>query len=136
SSYIGYDSSNADAYNDSDPTKPGSWDTSGSKTFRPKPAWLDRLVFFDQVNDSPKQGQTNYNTNHFLTDLQGMQIGTAICPERLIPDPCVTSSTCKGAPDIAADGKVHGLRACPTGDWAFDRDLDATFVWEDLGFYS
>ncbi len=135
SSYLGYDPNNADTYNDSDPTKPGFWDTSTSKTFRPKPAWLDRLVFFDQVNDSPNQGQTNYNTNHFLTDLQGTQIGAAACPERVIPDPCVTSSTCKGAPDIAADGMVHGLRACPNNEWLFNRDQDATFVWEDLGFF-
>jgi hypothetical protein len=136
SSYIGYDPGSADAYNDADPTKPGFWDTSGSQTFRPKPAWLDRLVFFDQVNDSPSPGQTNYNTNHFLTDLQGMQLGAAACPERLIPDPCVTSSTCKGAPDIAADGMVHGLRSCPTNEWLFNRDQDSTFVWEDLGFYN
>lgn len=137
SSYIGYDSSSADQYNGgTDATQPGFWDTSGSQTFRPKPAWLDRLVFFDQVNDSPTPSGVNYNTNHFLTDLQGMDLGAAACPERVIPDPCVTSSTCSGAPDIAADGMVHGLRACPTGSWLFDRDQDATFVWEDEGFYA
>jgi hypothetical protein len=136
SSYIGYDSSNADMYNGADLTQPGFWDTSGSKTFRPKPGWLDRLVFFDQVNDSPKPGDPNYNTNHFLTDLQGMQIGSAICPERIIPDPCKGSSTCGDAPDIASDGNVHGLRNCPAADWLFQRDQDATFVWEDLGFYN
>jgi hypothetical protein len=136
SSYIGYSSSNADAYNGADVTTPGFWDTSGSQTFRPKPGWLDRLVFFDLANDSPTPGGANYNTNHFLSDLQGTQIGTSICPERIIPDPCVSSSTCKGAPDIASDGNVHGLRACPAGDWLFQRDQDATFVWEDYGFYS
>jgi hypothetical protein len=136
SSNLGYDSNNADLYNDADPTHPGFWDTSTSKTFRPKPAWLDRLVFFDQVNDSPTSGQTNYTTNHFLTDLQGMQMGAAACPERIIPDPCKTSSTCKDAPDIAADGNVHGLRTCPNNEWLFNRDQDATFVWEDAGFYS
>jgi hypothetical protein len=137
SSYLGYDAGNADQYNGgTDATQPGFWDLNGSTKFRPKPAWLDRLVFFDQVNDSPKQGDVNYNTNHFLTDLQGMQIGAAVCPERVIPDPCATSSTCKGAPDVAADGMVHGLRACPTGSWLFDRDQDATFVWEDAGFYA
>ena len=56
SSYIGYDSSNADKYNGTDPTQPGFWDSSTSQTFRPKPAWLDRLVFFDQVHDSPNAG--------------------------------------------------------------------------------
>ncbi len=134
SSYIGYDSSNADKYNGTDPTQPGFWDNSTSQTFRPKPAWLDRLVFFDQV--PVVAGQANYNTNHFLTDLQGMQMGAAACPERVIPDPCKTSSTCSGAPDVATDGMVHGLRTCPTGSWLFDRDQDSTFVWEDLGFYN
>ena len=47
-----------------------------------------------------------------------------------------TGSTCAGAPDIASDGNVHGLRTCPDGDWLFQRDQDATFVWEDLGFYA
>jgi hypothetical protein len=138
SSYLGYDSSNADTYNGPDLSQPGFWDLASSQTFRPKPGWLNRLVFFDQVKDSPNPGDPNYNTNHFLTDLQGMQIGTAICPERLIPDPCATggSATCSGAPDVAMDGMVHGLRQCPMGSWAFDRDQDATFVWEDLGFYN
>jgi hypothetical protein len=136
SSGIGYDASTADQYNGADLTTPGFWDTSGSQTFRPKPGWLDRLVFFDIANDSPTSAGPNYTTNHFLSDLQGTQIGTSICPERIIPDPCVTSSTCSGAPDIASDGNVHGLRACPDGDWLFQRDQDATFVWEDYGFYS
>ncbi|MGH7296572.1 MAG: hypothetical protein ACRELB_16660, partial [Polyangiaceae bacterium] len=50
----------------------GFWDpptTSG--TFRPKPEWLNRLVFFDQVHDSPDPSGVNYVTNHFLTDMQG-----------------------------------------------------------------
>jgi hypothetical protein len=136
SSGIGYDPSNADTYNGANVLLPGFWDTSGSQTFRPKPAWLDRLVFFDIANDSPTSSGKNYTTNHFLSDLQGTRIGTAVCPERLIPDPCVTSSTCSGAPDIAGDGMVHGLRSCPAGDWLFERDQDATFVWEDDGFYS
>jgi hypothetical protein len=138
SSGIGYDSGSADMYNGADVTTPGFWDTSASQTFRPKPGWLDRLVFFDQAGDSPTSAGPNYTTNHFLTDLQGNQIGTSICPERVIPDPCAPggSSTCSGAPDVAADGMVHGLRSCPDGDWLFQRDQDATFVWEDDGFYS
>lgn len=136
SSYIGYDPNAADTYNTADVTLPGFWDAASTKTFRPKPGWLDRLVFFDIANDSPMKGQPNYNTNHFLSDLQGTQIGTSVCPERVIPDPCAASgSTCAGAPDIEAGNQVHGLRACPTGSWAFDRDQDATFVWEDVGFY-
>ena len=108
----------------------GFWDpptTSG--TFRPTPQWLNRLIFFDQVNDSPKPGDVNYVTNHFLTDLQGMQVGTSVCPERVIPDPV------PGAPDASPDGNVHGLRSCQDGDWFFQRDQDDTFVWEDFGFY-
>jgi hypothetical protein len=135
SSGIGYDASNADTYNGPSVLSPGFWDTSGSQTFRPKPAWLDRLVFFDIAKDSPTSSGKNYTTNHFLADLQGLHVGTAVCPERVIPDPCVTSGTCSGAPDIASDGKVHGLRSCADGDWLFQRDQDATFVWEDLGFY-
>ena len=134
SSNIGYDGGN-DTYNDANPVLPGFWDGSSSEIFRPKPAWLDRLVFFDIAGDSTMPGQTNYTTNHFLADLQGTQIGTSICPERIIPDPCVSNSNCSGAPDIASDGNVHGLRSCPDGDWLFQRDQDATFVWEDLGFY-
>ena len=137
SSGIGYDSSNTDFHNGPDLTRPGFWDLASSQIFRPKPGWLNRLVFFDIAKDSPNPGGTNYTTNHFLTDLQGTQIGTSICPERVIPDPCAAAgSTCTGAPDIAMDHKVHGLRTCPPGDWTFDRDQDATFVWEDLGFYS
>jgi hypothetical protein len=136
SSGIGYDPNNADAYNGPNVLQPGFWDTSGSQSFRPKPAWLDRLVFFDIAGDSPTSSGPNYTTNHFLADLQGTQVGSSVCPERIIPDPCVTSGTCSGAPDIASDGMVHGLRSCPDGDWLFQRDQDATFVWEDLGFYS
>jgi hypothetical protein len=136
SSGIGYDANNADTYNGPDLTKPGFWDTSGSKTFRPKPGWLDRLVFFDLANDSPTPSGPNYTTNHFLSDLQGADIGSSICPERVIPDPCAGSSTCGDAIDIAPDQNVHGLRSCPDGDWLFQRDQDATFVWEDEGFFS
>jgi hypothetical protein len=137
SSGIGFDGTlNDDTYNGADLSTPGFWDTSTSQTFRPKPGWLDRLVFFDIANDSTTSGSPNYKTNHFLADLQGTQIGTSICPERVIPDPCVTSSTCSGAPDIASDGMVHGLRTCPAADWVFPRDQDATFVWEDYGFFN
>lgn len=136
SSGIGYDPNNADTYNGPDLSKPGFWDPAASMTFRPKPGWLNRLVFFDIPKDSPNPGDKNYTTNHFLADLQGTQIGTSICPENVIPDPCAGSSLCGDAIDISPDMKVHGLRSCPNGDWAFQRDQDATFVWEDLGFYN
>ncbi len=107
----------------------GFWDPGGSQTFRPQPKWLNRLVFFDLAGDSPNSGQPNYITNHFLTDLQGPNIGTSVCPERIIDDPDPTAA------DASPDKKVHGLRACANGDWLFQRDQDATFVWEDFGFY-
>jgi hypothetical protein len=136
SSAIGYDPSNADTFNGPDLSKPGFWDKSDSKSFRPKPGWLDRLVFFDQVNDSPTAGSgPNYQTNRFLRDLQGPYFGTSVCPERVIDDPCVTSSSCSGASDIAPDKKVH-LRACPDGDWFQQRDPDMTFIFEEFGFYN
>jgi hypothetical protein len=136
SSGIGYDATTADLYNGPDLSKAGFWDLASSATFRPKPGWLNRLVFFDLAGDSPSPGGADYITNHFLSDLQGTQIGTSICPENVIVDPCKGSTTCGDAIDIDPSGMIHGLRACPTGDWAFDRDQDATFVWEDLGFYS
>jgi len=108
----------------SDANLVGFWDASGSTTFRPKPPWLNRLVFFDLQNDTG-----NAITNRFLADLQGPNIGTSACPERIIDDPA------PGSPDASNDGKVHGLRACNNGDWLFQRDQDATFVWEDFGFY-
>ena len=101
----------------------GFWDTTDSKTFRPRPQWLNRLVFFDQTNDNTAP------THDFLRDLQGTQIGTSICPERVITDPAPT------APDASADGKVHGLRSCHDGDWLIQRDADTMFVWEQFGFY-
>ena len=107
----------------------GFWDPPGSKTFRPTPRWLNRLVFFDLAGDSTTPSGPNYITNHFLSDLQGPNIGTAACPERIIDDPDPTAA------DASSDGKVHGLRACADGDWIFQRDKDATFVWEDFGFY-
>jgi hypothetical protein len=125
-----------DKYNGADLTLPGFWDTAGSGTFRPKPGWLNRLVFFDLAGDSPTSAGPNYTTNHFLTDLQGADIGSSICPVRTIPDPCVTSGTCSGAPDIDPGGQITGLRTCPSQDWLFPRDQDATFVWEDYGFYN
>ncbi len=107
----------------------GFWDGPGSSTFRPKPQWLNRLVFFDQATDSPNVGDLNYPTNHFLSDLQGTKIGTIVCPERIIDDPA------PGAADAAPDGKIRGLRTCQPGDTFFERDQDATMPWENLKFY-
>ena len=108
----------------------GFWDASGSKSLRPKPSFLARQVFFDLVNDSPTSG-TNYKTNHFLADLMGVHsVGTIVCPEKILNDPV------PGAADASPDGLVHGLRQCSDGDWLDQRDLDATFVWENFGFFT
>jgi hypothetical protein len=147
SSGIGWDPTYVDTYNGPDLTQPGFWDTmtgmnAAPKTFRPKPAWLNRQVFFDLANDSPTSAGKNYQTNHFLTDLQGPQFpGTAACPERVIPDPCANNGDLCGdlsamGANVAADGMVHGLRTCADGDWFPQRDQDATFIWEDLGFFN
>jgi hypothetical protein len=107
----------------------GFWDPPDAKTFRPTPRWLNRLVNFDVEADSVNTGDKNYTTNHFLRDLQGLHIGTAVCPERSIADPD------PDAADANPDKMIHGLRTCKDGDWLDQRDRDATLVWEDFGFY-
>jgi hypothetical protein len=106
------------------------WDPASSETLRPTPQFLDRQMFFDLANDSPNGMGPNAITNKFLTDLDGSNIGTAVCAERVIVDPNPT------APDASPDGLVHGLRSCPDGDWLFQRDNDTIFVWEDFNFYT
>jgi hypothetical protein len=102
----------------------GFWTDSGSTILAPKPAWLNRLVFFDQKDT------VNAKTSKFLADLQGEFIGTAVCPERIIADPN------PGAPDASPDGKVHGLRNCPSGQWLQQRGPYTLFTWENFGFYT
>jgi hypothetical protein len=109
----------------------GFWDPIDSTKFRPKPNWLNRLVFFDLEHDSPKPGDKNYATNQFINDLQGIHFtGTTLCTERVIDDPV------PNAPDALPDKKVHGLRDCKDGDWFVQRDRDAMFVFEDFGFFN
>jgi hypothetical protein len=106
----------------------GFWDPLDSKTFRPQPKWLNRLVFFDLEKDSPNPGGKNYTTNHFLRDLNG-RIGVKSCPERTIPDPD------PNAADASPDKMIHGLRNCADGEWLDQRDADTIFTWENFGFY-
>jgi hypothetical protein len=101
----------------------GFWDSPSAKTFRPRPRWLNRLVFFDIDHD------TSQPTHDFLADLQGTHMGSAVCPERVIDDPD------PGAADASPDGKVHGLRECQDGDWLFQRGQHSIFAWEDYNFY-
>jgi hypothetical protein len=144
-----------DTYNDSasaltGPAAPGFWDpvvtvwnpaVVPATLLRPKPAWLNRLAGFDLVNDSTMPAAApatnNYTTNHFISDLNGLDIGTAVCPERLIADPCANDTNCFDSAadnDVSADGMVHGLRSCNDGDWLYQRDKDAFFITETTGF--
>lgn len=107
----------------------GFIDTGDDKLLTPTPQWINRLVFFDTVNDSPNEGDKNYRTNRFIRDLNGDKMGTSVCPERVIEDPD------PGAPDSHPDKKIRGLRACPDGQWLQDRDRNTIFTWESFGFY-
>lgn len=110
----------------------GFWGPGNSTVLQPKPEWLNRLVFFDTIGDSK-----NARTFKFLNDLNGTFIGSAVCPERLIDDPCRGNSSCGPADkaNVSADGKVHGLRNCADGDWIQQRGKNTIFVWEHFGFY-
>ncbi len=138
-----------DTYNgpsNMDPAAPGFWDPVATvwnptvtppTLLRPKPGWINRQIGFDLVNDSTTSTGANYTTNQFLGGLQGIHIGTSVCPERLIPDPCATDTKCFDSMadnDVAADGMVHGLRSCQEGDWLYQRDPDTVFTWEENGF--
>jgi len=57
----------------------GFWTDTSSTVLSAKPAWLNRLVFFDLKGDT-----VNAKTNKFIKDLQGDFIGTSVCPERII----------------------------------------------------
>jgi hypothetical protein len=108
----------------------GFWTPGNSTVLQPKPEWLNRLVFFDTVGDSKNQ-----KTFKFLNDLNGTYIGSAVCPERVIDDPCRGNSSCGEKANVSPDGKVHGLRNCADGDWIQQRGKNTIFVWENFGFY-
>lgn len=103
----------------------GFVDTGNNKLLTPKPQWLNRLVFFDVFNDT-----VNTQTRNFIRDLQGDFMGASVCPERSMTDPLPTS------PDARPDGKVVGLRNCPSGQWLQQRGANTIFVWEHFGFYN
>ncbi len=90
----------------------------------PTPKFLNRLVFFDQKGDTQ-----NPKTKLFVSDLQGEFMGTSVCAERTINDPD------PGAFDKTPDGKIHGLRNCPDGQWLQQRGPYTLFTWENFGFY-
>jgi hypothetical protein len=153
--HLGPDGGPDDTYNDTPdastgPAAPGFWDSQGTMWnsfttpptgFRPKPGWLNRLAGFDLVHDSTMPATppatNDYLTNHFIMDLQGTNIGTSVCPERVIDDPCATDPNCfdqASDRDVASDGKVHGLRSCQNGQWLYQRDTDSFFLTEEAGF--
>ncbi|WP_257460345.1 hypothetical protein [Archangium lipolyticum] len=107
----------------------GFWDAANSRTLRPKTEWLGRMIVFDQVNDSPTSSGKNYITNRFLKDLQGANIGSSVCPERVIDDPD------PDAADAAPDGRIRGLRACAADEWFPVRNPDTLLMLEKEGFF-
>jgi hypothetical protein len=102
----------------------GFWDPPESKTFRPKPELLNRMVFFDFEGD-----QNNLTTSTFMDGLTGPNIGSAVCPERVINDPV------PDAADATPDGLVHGLRSCAQGQWLRQRHPDVLFMMEHFDAY-
>ncbi len=109
----------------------GFWTPPTARELRPKPSWLNRLVYFDFTDTK------NARTNAFIKDLNGVHIGSATCPERVIADPCRGNSSCGGTIEaaVAPDGMVRGLRNCQEGQWFEQRNKDALFVLEQFGFY-
>jgi hypothetical protein len=107
----------------------GFWTPGNSREIRPRPQWVNRALSFDQATDSPTSSGTNYITNRFLRDLIGSNIGSSICPERIINDPS------PNAVDADADGKVRGLRSCAAGEWFLQRTPDTLLMLETEGFY-
>lgn len=85
---------------------------------------VNRLVFFDQKGDTQ-----NPKPELFTADLQGEFMGTSVCPERIIDDPL------PNALDASPDGKVRGLRNCPSGQWLQQRGPNTLFTWENFGFF-
>ena len=110
----------------------GFWMPADSTVLTPKPAFINRLAFFDVKSDSPTPGSgPNYITNHFLVDLMPARIGTNLCEVRDIPDPCATES-CHGN-DVRPDKMVRGLRNCRAGEWLQDRHPKTVFALETGG---
>jgi hypothetical protein len=132
SSQIGYSSSDPTDINN----EYGFWDATTAKTFRPRPQWLNRLVFFDQTTNTQSSDPLNI-TQQFLANLNGPHIASSVCtPRPPLTDPCLTSSDCQDATDIDPNG-ITGLFDCTNqpNDWLDVRGKDTIFVWEQFGFY-
>jgi hypothetical protein len=102
----------------------GFWPSALGEDVRPRPEFLNRLVFFDLQTDSPNVGDPNYLTNRTLLDLHGPTLPTTACATRSIADPNI------GEPDVAPDGKIHGLRTCQPGQYLRERNPDTIFALE------
>jgi hypothetical protein len=112
----------------------GFWTTN--KTFALKPEFLSRFAFFDFDGDTK-----NLVTKTSLLRVNGKNIGTRACKEKVFRDPCAPGSgaphqpLCASAPDIAADGMVHGYYECESeADTLRARNDDTLFLGEVFGF--
>ncbi len=108
-------------------------DRSSTDLF-PTAPWLARKVFFDLDADK------NQLTRDFIDALDGKFTGSSVCPERIIDDPCANGGCNFGGSvsipnDVAADGKVRGLRSCNDGDWLAQRNKNTLFMMERLDGY-
>lgn len=106
-----------------------------STNLLPTAEWLARKVFFDLE----ETGQ-NQRTRDFIEALDGKFTGSSVCPERVIDDPCANGGCDFGGDvsipnDVAADGKIRGLRSCKNGDWLAQRNKNTLFMMERLDAY-
>lgn len=113
----------------------GFYGEKDSTSLFPTAAWLARKVFFDL----DETGQ-NERTRGFIEALDGKFTGSSVCPERVIDDPCANGGCNFGGDvpipnDVAADGKVRGLRSCKNGDWLAQRNKNTLFMMERLDGY-
>lgn len=102
----------------------GFWPSQQGEDVRPRPEFLNRLVFFDVVGDSTREGEPNFGTNQVISDLQGPHTPSSVCAARTIDDPNI------GDADVAADKKIHNLRTCKDGEYLDQRDGDTLFALE------
>jgi len=115
----------------------GFWTTD--KTFAVKPEFLSRFAFFDFDKDT-----TNLVTKTALTRINGLQIGSRVCREKVFPDPCAAGSTslhnatCQSANavpgEVAPDKMIHGYYECDEGSWLRQRDDNTLYLGEVFGF--
>jgi hypothetical protein len=137
----------------------GFWPTPRGVILRPRPEFLNRLVFFD-FGDSPNPGDLNYLTNCFISALNGpflqppdavdhrcvqaqppplfplpfahQKEGTIVCIPRSIPDPYAANCPGPFCPEDAdpPNYMIPNLRSCDDGEWLAQRDNNILFAFE------